>query len=80
MKTCALDGCDREAVIRFCCYEHKVKFFNDQRDRSNPATKDCAVCGTQFTARPDRITCSNKCRQRLYYARKIVRAAEHNAA
>lgn len=80
MRTCARDGCDNEPVIRFCSESCKIKHWNDQRDRSNPTTKDCAVCGTTFTDKPNRITCSNKCRQKLYEARKIVRAAEHNAA
>lgn len=77
---CAREGCTNEPVIKFCSESCKIKHHNDQRDRSNPTTKDCAVCGTTFTAQPNRITCSNKCRQRLYYARKIVRAAEANAA
>ena len=80
MNTCALDGCDKEAVIKFCSEACKIKHHNDQRDRSNPTTKGCPACGTTFTGKPNRITCSDKCRQRLYQARKIVRAAEQNAA
>ncbi len=36
-------------------------------------TKVCPVCGREFVGDPQRITCSNACRERLYRGRKLSR-------
>ena len=77
--TCAREGCTKDARVRFCSDSCKTAFFNPLRDRTNHKTKDCAVCSKTFTDVPHRITCSDKCRQRLCQSRKIVKAAEANA-
>ncbi len=33
----------------------------------------CPVCGKQFTARKEAVTCSNACREKLYRQRKLSR-------
>ena len=80
MRTCAREGCDKEARVKYCSDACKTAYWNPLRIRSNPTTKDCPVCQKRFTAQPNRITCSDRCRSKLYQCRKVVRAAEANAA
>lgn len=56
-----------EAIDRLIDFSALQAHFSDH--------KNCKVCGETFQAsNPSKITCSNKCRQRLYRARLKVRA------
>ena len=50
--------------------------FNALRERFKPVTHHCLVCDEVIpaTRRFDTTTCSQKCRQRLYMARKAAKA------
>ena len=70
-KECAKYGCRREAVIKFCSENCKIAHHNAQRDRTNDVKGKCASCGEEFVGRPNKKTCSDKCRQALFQMKKV---------
>ena len=72
MKTCERYGCRKEAVRKFCSEDCKIAFHNAKRDRNNSEKKKCLACGKAFIGRPNKLTCSDSCRQKLFKMRKVL--------
>lgn len=70
-KQCERYGCRREAVIKFCSESCKIAHHNAQRDRKNDVKGTCASCGKEFVGRPNKKTCSDKCRQALFQMKQV---------
>ena len=71
MPTCERHGCRREAKRKFCSEDCKIAYHNAQRDRTNSEKKKCLACGKSFIGRPNKVTCSDSCRQKLFKIRKV---------
>ena len=72
MKTCERHGCRREAVRKFCSTDCKIAHHNSLRDRTHSVKRKCAACDKDFVGRPNKVTCSDSCRQKLFKTRKVM--------
>lgn len=70
VKECERHGCRRAAVRKFCSQDCKIAHHNAKRDRTHNEKKKCVACGTSFIGRPNKMTCSDSCRQKLFQTRK----------
>jgi hypothetical protein len=83
VKRCRCEACGRPLRVkrarvwyqteRVCCDDCRRSMLNARaraRRRVRHEQIDCAVCGELFTPkRNDAVTCSNRCRQRLFRQR-----------
>lgn len=62
-RTCAVDGCDRPYLARGLCARH-YKRWRATGEPVPPPTPErtCPACGSAFTGRPNKVYCSDDCR------------------